>query len=293
MRIAVAVDWSEPSFDAVKGMAYLYQPSEVIMIHAVDLHPFENPLFAPAIAKQAFEEFRDAMMEAGRKVLDQTSALIAHEGTKITRRLEIGRPAAVILDVLKSAHPDLMVLGSRGKGLLTEVALGSVSHQVLLHAHCPTLVMKRPLTALHRVLVAIEGADDAAYVRDWLLAYPFKQPVELSILSVIPVPQRVDAAVIPAFDIWENGTIQAAQNLVKDMSIALSDASGYRATGRVLRGAPADVIIREAMDHDLVVAGSHARHGLQRFLLGSVSQAVNHRANRPVLVIRTKNEWRE
>lgn len=30
--------------------------------------------------------------------------------------------------------------------------------------------------------------------------------------------------VIPAFDIWENGTIQAAQNLVKDVSIALSDA---------------------------------------------------------------------
>ena len=285
MRIAVAVDWSEQSFDTVKSIAHLYQPSEVILIHAVDLHPFENPLLAPAVAKQAFEEFRDAMMDAGRKLLDQTSGLIPQEGTKITRRLEIGRPATVILDVLKSAHPDLITLGSRGRGLLTEVALGSVSHQVLLHADCSTLVIKRPFTTLQRVLLAIEGSDDAAYVQDWLLAYPFKQPVELSILSVVPVPQPLDAAAIPAFDIWENGTIQAAQNLVKDVSAILSGAR-YRATGRVLRGHPADVITKEAMDYDLVVVGSHTRHGLQRFLLGSVSHAVNHRATRPVLIIR-------
>lgn len=286
MRIAVAVDWSEPSFDTVKSIAHLYQPSEVILIHAVDLHPFENSLFAPAVAKQSLEEFRDAMMDAGRKLLDQCSALISHERMKITRCLEIGRPATVILDVLKSVHPDLMILGSRGRGLLTEVALGSVSRQVLLHADCSTLVMKRPVTTLQRALLAIEGSDDAAYVQDWLLAHPFTQPVELSILSVVPLPHRLDAAAIPAFDIWEKGTIQAAQNLVKDVSITLTDAGSYRATGRVLRGSPSDVITREAMDHDLVVVGSHGRQGLQRFLLGSVSHAVNHHATCPVLVIR-------
>jgi nucleotide-binding universal stress UspA family protein len=287
MRIAVAIGWSEQSFDTVKGIAHLYQPSEVILIHAVDLHPFENPLLAPAVAKQSFENFRDAMMDAGRKLLDQSSALVSQERTKITRRLEMGRPATVILDVLKSVHPDLTILGSRGRSRLIEVALGSVSHQVLLHADCSTLVMNRPVTTLQRVLLAIEGSDDADYIQAWLLAHPFKQPVEVSILSVVPLPHPLDAAAIPAFDIWENGVIQAAQNLVKDVSITLSEASGYRATGRVLRGTPVDVITREAMSYDLVVVGSHTRHGVQRFLLGSVSHAVNHRAACPVLVIRT------
>lgn len=288
MRIAVAVDWSEQSFDIVKSLASLYQPSEVILIHAVDLHPFENPLLAPAVAKQAFENFRDAMMDAGRKLLDQSSALVSHDHTKITGRLEIGRPATVILDILKSVHPDLMILGSRGRGVLTEVALGSVSHQVLLHADCSTLVMKRPVTTLQRVLVAIEGSDDAAYVQAWLLAHPFNHPVELSILSVVPLPHALDAAAIPAFDIWEKGTIQGAQDLVQDVSTLLNDASGYRTMGRVLRGTPADVITQEALSHDLVVVGSHTRRGVQRFLLGSVSHAVNHRAPCPVLVIRTR-----
>lgn len=285
MRIAVAVDWSDQAFNTIQSIIQLYQPQEIILIHAVDLHPFENPLLAPAVAKQAFEDFRATMVDAGHKLLDQTAALISDEGTKITPRLEIGRPAVVILDTVKSAHPDLMVLGSRGRGRLTEVALGSVSHQVLLHAECSTLIMKRPVTSLRRVLLAIEGSDDAAYVQDWLLTYPFKQPVELSIISVVPLPQPIDAAAIPAFDIWEEGTLQAAQNLVKDVSTALNGTS-YRTTARVLRGAPADVIAKEAMDQDVVVVGSHARHGVERFLLGSVSHAVNHRTPCPVLVIR-------
>ena len=51
MRIAVAVDWSDQAFDTVRSIAHLYQPQEVILIHAVDLHPFENPLLAPPVAK--------------------------------------------------------------------------------------------------------------------------------------------------------------------------------------------------------------------------------------------------
>lgn len=285
MRIAVAVDWSDQAFDTVNSIGRLYQPQEIILIHAVDLHPFENPLLAPAVAKQAFEEFRQAMVDGGRKLLDQTAGLIPDGDVKITQRLEVGRPAAVILDVLNAVHPDLMVIGSRGRARLTEATFGSVSHRILLHAVCSTMVMKHPVTTLRRVLVAIEGSDDAAYIQEWLLAYPFKQPVDLSLLCVVPVPQAMEPSAIPAFDIWENGTIQAAQNLVKDLSVTLGGPH-YLATSRVLRGNPADVIAGESARHDLIVLGSHARHGLQRFLLGSVSHAVNHRVSCPVLVVR-------
>jgi nucleotide-binding universal stress UspA family protein len=38
--------------------------------------------------------------------------------------------------------------------------------------------------------------------------------------------------------------------------------------------------------YDLTVVGSHGRKGLDRFLLGSVSHGIVHRANNPVLVVR-------
>src|SRR4051794_6563404 len=110
MRIGVAVDWSDQAFSTVQNIFQLYQPEEIILIHAVDLHPFENPLLAPAVAKQAFEDFREAMLDGGRRLLDQTAALVPSDRVRITRRLEIGRPAPVILDTLNAAHPDLMVM---------------------------------------------------------------------------------------------------------------------------------------------------------------------------------------
>ncbi|MGZ7068651.1 MAG: universal stress protein, partial [Methanobacterium sp.] len=56
---------------------------------------------------------------------------------------------------------------------------------------------------------------------------------------------------------------------------------------KVDEGAPYDVIL-ETMDKedvDLTVMGASGRHGLDRFLLGSVTERVVRKSKRPVLVV--------
>jgi nucleotide-binding universal stress UspA family protein len=55
-------------------------------------------------------------------------------------------------------------------------------------------------------------------------------------------------------------------------------------------GKPASEIVRTAKEWpaDIIVIGSHGRHGIQRALLGSVAEAVMRHAPCPVLVIRAK-----
>ncbi len=55
----------------------------------------------------------------------------------------------------------------------------------------------------------------------------------------------------------------------------------------LLQGDPARTIIQEAdrLDVDLIVIGKRHHGMLERFLLGSVSEAVVHQTHRPVLVI--------
>jgi len=55
-------------------------------------------------------------------------------------------------------------------------------------------------------------------------------------------------------------------------------------------GKPAAEIIRTAKEWpaDIIVIGSHGRHGIQRALLGSVAEAVMRHAPCPVLVIRAR-----
>jgi nucleotide-binding universal stress UspA family protein len=53
----------------------------------------------------------------------------------------------------------------------------------------------------------------------------------------------------------------------------------------VEEGRPEDALVRKAADFDLVVVGTHRRHGVQRWWLGSVAEAVVRRSRRPVLVV--------
>jgi nucleotide-binding universal stress UspA family protein len=53
----------------------------------------------------------------------------------------------------------------------------------------------------------------------------------------------------------------------------------------VEEGPPADAMVRMAADVDLIVVGTHRRHGARRWWLGSVAEAVVRRSSRPVLVV--------
>ncbi|MEV6979654.1 universal stress protein [Sphaerisporangium sp. NPDC051017] len=51
-----------------------------------------------------------------------------------------GYPVSVLTDVSRTA--DLLVVGSRGLGAVGSALLGSVSHGVLHHAHCPVAIVR-------------------------------------------------------------------------------------------------------------------------------------------------------
>ncbi|OGW69307.1 MAG: hypothetical protein A3A88_09380 [Nitrospirae bacterium RIFCSPLOWO2_01_FULL_62_17] len=285
MRIVVAVDWSEPAFNAVQEVCKLYEPKELTLVHAVDLGILESPVMAQAMNLQGYDDFRKGMLDAGRQLMDQTAKMVPSQLTSVKRICELGRPAQVVLDAVKAAAPDLVAVGSRGRGRMAELTLGSVSHRILQHVSCSTLIAKRPLKTLRKVLVAVEGPEDSTRLRDWLHTHPFITPVDLAVISVVPTPYAGDPVAFPYFPLWDETATTFAKDLARNLAQSL-DGTRYRASHQVFQGHPADIIGRESANADLLVVGSHARQGLDRFLLGSVSHAVSHRAACSVLVVR-------
>jgi nucleotide-binding universal stress UspA family protein len=68
----------------------------------------------------------------------------------------------------------------------------------------------------------------------------------------------------------------------------MAQAVGVSAETKLAEGRPIDTILQETKNHDLVVMGTHGRSGLDRWMLGSVTDAVLHRAEKPILVLRSK-----
>ena len=177
MRTVVAVDWSEQSFNAVKVVCRLFTHESLTLIHAVDLRPFENPLFAQPLGSNSAGALREGMVAAGERLLDQTGALVPVTIPSIQRVYKIGNPAPVVLEAIRSAHADLVAVGSRGRGRLAELVLGSVSHRVVLHAPCSALLVRDDPGSIRRVLLTVEGYEDSVRLRSWL-STGFQWPID-------------------------------------------------------------------------------------------------------------------
>jgi nucleotide-binding universal stress UspA family protein len=54
----------------------------------------------------------------------------------------VGDPAQEIITVAQDRQADLIVVGSRGRGRLAGLLLGSVAQKVISLAHCPVVVVR-------------------------------------------------------------------------------------------------------------------------------------------------------
>lgn len=285
MRVVIGVDWSDQAFAAVTQTFQLYHPTDVTLVHGVDLGILQHPFVAQAGNVQGYDDFRNAMVDSGRQLLERAAALVPAEVESIRKVNEIGDPAELILDSAKNLSADLVVVGARGRSRLSEMILGSVSHRVLLHGSRPTLIVRGAARTAQRVLVAIEDRDDADRIAKWLTQHPFAGSTELCVLhALVPIGVN-DPYDALGLDTWWEGAERYADELVKSTAGKLLHPH-YTVRTKVAQGNPTSVIEQEAKDADLVVVTSHGRRGISRFLLGSVSHAVVHHVTCPILVLR-------
>lgn len=59
-----------------------------------------------------------------------------------TLKVALGDAADQIVEISKKEKNDLIILGSRGLGMVSEVIMGSVSRKVLHQAKCPVMIVK-------------------------------------------------------------------------------------------------------------------------------------------------------
>ncbi|XP_057959606.1 uncharacterized protein LOC131152028 isoform X2 [Malania oleifera] len=154
MRVVVAVDESEVSSYALSwAMDHLLRPSVpaelnqepvlVTLVHVVrPFHQYINP------AGPVLESVRKAQEEHATEVLSRALQIcrgkMAQPMVKTETLILEGEARDKICQVTEEMHVDLLVVGSRGLGMIKRTFLGSVSHYCAYHASCPVLIVRPP-----------------------------------------------------------------------------------------------------------------------------------------------------
>ena len=137
--ITVGIDGSSHSIRAlewaIKEGANRHARVTVLTVHLVPASGWTgNPIVLPVDA----DDQEKARLAAEEMVLKVTSQLEA-QPPSVTVHASTGFPAQELIEASKDA--DLLVVGSRGAGGFAKLMLGSVSNQVVHHAHCPVVVV--------------------------------------------------------------------------------------------------------------------------------------------------------
>jgi len=291
MRTLLALDGSTGAATALALAQALPWPidSHIEAIRVVE--PVASVFGTPGVVFEGpIEEVLD--LPGARRALEADVAGLRRDGLTVTARVLVGRPATVLVAHARERGADLLVIGSRGRGPIATIALGSVSAEVAVDAPCPVLVART--STLRRVLVALDGTPEADRIIDEVAAAPYLHGAHVQVLSVAP-------STIPGPGVLMGGgfglpiaayedAVEAARADLELRAAAAADrlaAAGLDVTWAVSKGDAAVTIIDHASrsQADLIVVGRHERSGMRRLLLGSVARNVLLHAHSSVLVL--------
>jgi nucleotide-binding universal stress UspA family protein len=105
------------------------------------MHVWSHPASSGPGAMQPLVYDPQVVAEEERRVLGESLAVWCEKFPEVdvVSEVEHGRPVPILAGL--SARADLLVVGTRGRGGFAGLLLGSVSHSLLYHAHCPVAVV--------------------------------------------------------------------------------------------------------------------------------------------------------
>jgi nucleotide-binding universal stress UspA family protein len=137
---------------------------------------------------------------------------------------------------------------------------------------------------ISRVLVGVDFDDASASALKMAGALASVWDADITVFhaAAVEVPTYFTGAQIVALQAERERSRAAIAGRLH----ALADQHVPRTVRVVVgEGPPQDTILRMALSFDLIVAGTHRRHGPRRWWLGSVAEAVVRHSPRPVLVV--------
>ncbi len=145
---------------------------------------------------------------------------------------------------------------------------------------------------METIVVGVDGSECARAALEYAAREAGLRGARLRVICAWEIPPVVYAGgFAPALDQPTlDGFSDGAETVVREaVAAARGLQSAVECDGKAVQGQPAEVLLEESRDADLIVVGNRGHGGFASLLLGSVSHQVVHHASCPVTVVREAN----
>jgi len=286
MKILVAVDSSCSSAIAAREAAARLWPAGT-SVHVITV---VEPIYGWNVP-----DLEEALRHSGEQTVQGAAEYFKQAGIETTTAVLMGDPKSVIVNEAADAGADFIIIGAHSTHGVMQFLLGGVARAVARMAACSVEIVRRSPDALPlKILLATDGSECSKAAARSVAERPWPKGTEFRILSVVepsaplfrpPYFSHERMAELRGKD------MERAQDAVACTESILGGAGiEANSTVAVPAATPKELILSEAAEWgaDLIVVGSHGRRGVNRFLLGSVSEAIALHAQCSVEIIRRR-----
>lgn len=303
-RILTPTDFSQDAQQALRWGLYWAQQfeAELHLLHV--LAEYEANWHESG---DAFSQLREARAQQEEKVVEGLQRMLP-DGTETGVEAETAfRRGANVADTIREyaddVEADLIVMGSAGQGGIRNALLGSVADQVVRKGRRPVLTVRRNAMPsdpadVHRVLAPVDFSKHSQQAVRAAKSFAVANGAQLDMLFVAEertVPIFNDAG-LPSIN-----TIRMDPEIVHNSKAALRQLSesvggpDIEPNAHMAKGNVAKRIVDFAESHKvgLIVMATRGLTGLNKWLIGSVTQRVVRTASCPVVTLNTPPEEEE
>jgi nucleotide-binding universal stress UspA family protein len=271
-----------------KGLAIPVELLEVVDPEALAL--LSNPRqgrYVDTILAEGVESSKNYVETIGR----------SFQGAKVKSLVEKGKAEDVVIEKAAADKNTLIVMATHGRSGIQRWLLGSVADKVLHGATNHVLLVRANdggktdgEAALKTVIVPLDGSPLAEQVLPYVVDLAKKIKLELVLMRAYALPPAISAEDYGFYsaDLLDHLEAEARDYLAGKVN-EVKQKGVENVTSVVNTGYGAEEIItlgRHTPDN-FIAMSTHGRSGIQRWVLGSVTDRVVRHSGDPVLIIRS------
>lgn len=294
MKILLAIDSSSASQNVIAEAVIRPWPSgtRFCVLHIVDVLGMGRSL-----------AMIDEEKRYGQILVAAAAEKLVRAGHETSTDILVGFPRKAVVQYATEWGADFIMVGSHGQGALSRFLLGSVAQAVLHTAPCSVEVVRRETLESSsrqgmKILLGTDGSDGSSAAIKSVANRRWPVGSQVKIISVVQllVPgnelmMSSSSAIYPTSlleEVWTEVRSSAYEAVAKARKTLETAGMKILAGEMTPEGDPRVVLLAQAQEWgaDLIVLGSYGRRGMDRILMGSVSESVALHAPCSVEVIR-------
>lgn len=287
-RMIVPLDGSQL---AEQVLPYVHVVSEGLKCPITLVRVFDVPAMIEGVSGATIDRVASELRADADRYLERVKGTFVDVGANVSVVGKQGDAASVIIEESEKGASTIVMISSHGRSGVTRWAMGSVAEKVLQATNNPLLIIRdqaaeessfiegnrnlrdwNALLTIKNIIVTLDGSSISEQVIPHAMAFAKSLAVPLTPVRVSNSPND------------DSDNTEYLNNVVKRFRDENLQCDG----GEVLHGNAATAIIEvtERIPNSLVAMTTRGRSGIQRWVMGSVTDRVVRHSGSPALVIR-------